>query len=179
MSGGITATTVLAYAAAASAAFGVYTAIESGKAEEQTADDNAEIARRNAAQDKDAAVSQAQKIREAAARQKAAATASLAGSGVDVGTGTAVTINDEITLNSEQDAFTTILSGSRSAQSSLNQAGMFESQGNNAKTAGYMNAGSSLLSAGASIASGWKSPATGTNSGSGFKANGNLLWGNS
>lgn len=159
MSGGITATTVLAYAAAGSAVLGAYAAIENGQAAKQTANDNAEIARRNAAQDKDVAVAQAEKIRKAAAIQRSAANASLSASGVDLGTGTAVKINEEITKNSEQDAYTAILSGNRSAGSSLQQASMFETSGKNAANAGFLNAGSSLLSAGAAFGKGWKTTA--------------------
>lgn len=176
MSGGISATTVLL---ATTAAVGAYASIQSGKAAKQAADDNAEIARRNAAQGQDAAVAQAEKIRRAAAQQKASATAQLAASGVSVNDGTAVNINDQITKNAEQDAFTTILNGSRSAASSLNQATMFENQGKSALQGGYLNAGASLLSSGSSIASGWKaSVPSGGNAAGGFKGSSSLMWGN-
>ncbi len=139
----------------------VISSISSGNAQKQTADDNAEIARRNAAQDKDVAVAQAEKIRKAASIQRSAANAALSASGVDLGSGSAVKINEEITKNSEQDAYTAILSGNRSAGSSLQQASMFERSGSNAATAGFLNAGSSLLSGGAAIGKGWKTTAKG------------------
>lgn len=154
----------------------VISSISNGNAQKQNAEDNAEIARRNAAQEKDAAVAQAEKIRIAAKRQQSAANAGLAASGVDLNSGSAVKINDFINLNSEQDAYTTILTGTRGAQASLNQASMFSRQGSNAQSAGFLNAGSSLLAGGAAIGSGWKTGGTGSVVGSGFKANGSVLY---
>lgn len=173
MSGGISAATVLA---ASSLALGVYSTIQAGSDKKDLANDNAEMARRNAAQTQDAAVAQAEKIRKAAAIQKSQANAGLAASGVDLSSGSSVKINEEITKNSEQDAYTTILNGSRGAASSLQQASMFERSGRNAANASFLNAGSSLLSGGARIGSGWKTSAGGT---ADFKSGGQLIWGDS
>lgn len=170
---GLEAITLQTIAAISAAGVGAIAAISSGQQAKETASDNAEIARRNAAQDKDSAIAQAEKIRRVAAIQKSQANAGLAASGVSLGEGTAVKINEEITKNSEQDAYTAILNGSRSANASLQQASMFDSKASNALNSSYLNAGSSLLSAGAKIGKGWKQPG-----GTGYRADTQLMWGN-
>lgn len=161
MSGGISATTVAVLAASALSAGA---AIYAGESQKSAADDRAELARRQAAQDQDAAVAQADKIRKAARQQQAEATASLAASGVSVGTGTPIRISQEIYKTSEQDAYQTILSGNRAYQSGQTQAGLLENEGQAAATGGYLSAGGSLLSGAASASkAGWKNPrVTGT-----------------
>lgn len=120
-----------------------------GQNAKATADVNAELQRREGRQEEDAAIAQAAKIRKAGAAAASRANASLAASGVAIGEGTAVRINEDIYQESESDAYSTLLTGSRRKQSAYNQAGMTESEGRNARTAGYINAGATLLSAGA------------------------------
>jgi len=161
---GIEAGVLAAYAAVAAAVVGAGTAIYTSQEQKSAADDNAELQRRQAAQEKDAAVAQAEKIRKAARQQQAEATANLAASGISVGNGTPIRISNEIYRTSEQDAYQTILGGNRAYQAGQTQSGLLETQGQAAATAGYLNAGSSLLSGAASAyKAGWKTPArTGT-----------------
>ncbi|MEM5429400.1 hypothetical protein [Cupriavidus oxalaticus] len=164
---GIEAGVIAAYAAVASAVVGAGAAIMSGQQAKDTAETNAELARRQADQDKDAAVAQAEKIRKAARQQQAEATANLAASGVSIGAGTPLRISNEIYRTSEQDAYQTILSGTRAQRAGDIQAGMLDTTGQNAATAGYLNAGSSLLGGAASAyKAGWakKTPTTSTGS---------------
>lgn len=157
---GIEAGVLAAYAAVAAAAVGAGAAIYQGQQQKATAETNAELTRRQAAADQDAAVAQAEKIRRAGKAQQAEANAALAASGVSVGEGTAVRIGREIATNTEKDAMQTILSGARRAVSGEAEAGMLRSQGSAASTAGYLNAGSSLLAGASAYArSGWKSQA--------------------
>lgn len=157
---GVEAGVLAAYAAVAAAAVGAGAAIYQGQQQKQTAETNAELTRRQAAADQDAAVAQAEKIRRAGKAQQAEANAALAASGVSIGEGTAVRIGREIVTNTEKDAMQTILSGARRAASGEAEAGMLRSQGSAASTAGYLNAGSSLLAGASSFArSGWKSQA--------------------
>lgn len=149
MSGGISAVTV-GYIAAAAAVVGAAASIYQGEQAKDAAEANAELTRRAGDQEKDAAVAQAEKIRKAARAQAGAANAALAGSGVSIGDGTAVRINEQIYKDSETDAFNTLLTGRRAQATSTAQAGIINSQGNAAQTAGYLNAGASLLSTGAS-----------------------------
>ena len=144
--------TLMIMAAVASAGGSIY----SGMQQQQAADTNAELSRRQGAQEKDAAVAQAEKIRKAARAQAGQANAALAASGVAIGEGTAVRINEQIYRDSEDDAYSTLLTGTRRQQSSNDQAGILTSQGNAAMTGGMINAGASVLSTGASYGK-WKS----------------------
>lgn len=151
-------------ALAAGSVLGAGSAIMSGIQQRQAADTQAELTRRQTAQEADAAVAQAEKIRKAARQQQAEATANLAASGVSVGSGTPLRISNEIYRTSEQDAYQTILSGRRAQTAGDIQAGMLETAGQNAATTGYLNAGTSLLS-GAALAyrKGWTNKATTAN----------------
>ncbi|MDV0787661.1 hypothetical protein VC623_24020 [Citrobacter amalonaticus] len=99
---------------------------------------------------------EADRIRKAGRAQAAAARASLAGSGVDTGEGTALRITSDITRDAEQDAYQTILNGVNQGARLNSQAQADRISGKNASTAGYINAGSSLLSAGGTAYNGWK-----------------------
>lgn len=152
------------------------TAIMSGMQAKETADMNAEMQRRQGEADKDAALAQAEKIRKAARAQVGEANAALAASGVSIGEGTPVRINEEIYKNSESDAYSTLLTGNRRARSAQEQAGIMQWQGQNAQTAGFLNAGSSILAAGSRVGGGWKTP-TGMGGGSGLSAPKSGFWG--
>lgn len=134
----------------ASAAVGATSALYSADTAQNTAEANAEMAKRQGAQDADAAMAQAEKIRKAGAAQASRANAALAASGVAVGEGTPVRINEEIYKNAEDDAYSTLLTGTRRQRSSKDQASFLMAEGDAAKTGGYLNAGASLLSSGAS-----------------------------
>lgn len=153
---GIETAALLTYAAVASTVVAAGSAIYTGMQASNAADTNAELARRQGVQDADAAVAQADKIRKAARAQAGAANATLAASGVSVGDGTPVRINEQIYQDSEQDAYNTLLTGSRAQRTANNQANVITAQGNAAMISGALNAGSSLLAGGANYAK-WKS----------------------
>lgn len=153
---GIETAALLTYAAVASTVVAAGSAIYTGMQASNAADTNAELARRQGVQDADAAVAQADKIRKAARAQAGAANAALAASGVSVGDGTPVRINEQIYQDSEQDAYNTLLTGSRAQRTANNQANVITAQGNAAMISGALNAGSSLLAGGANYAK-WKS----------------------
>jgi hypothetical protein len=125
-------------------------AIYSGVQQKHAADTNAELARREGNQQQDAAVAQAEKIRKAGRAAAGQANAAMAASGVSIGEGTPIRINEQIYADSESDAYSTLLTGTRRQQSANDQAGMLQYEGNTARTAGYLNAGASLLSSGSS-----------------------------
>lgn len=101
---------------------------------------------------------EAEQIRKAGQRQRSAAVAAQASAGVKVDTGTAELINTEIMQDAEQDALTTIQSGTSRARQ-INAGGEAALiSGNNASKAGVLNAATSALSAGASIGKGWRTP---------------------
>lgn len=143
--------------AAAGTTATVYSQVQQGKAAEAQAETEAELQRREAAAEKDAAIAQAEKIRKAQRYAIASANAANAASGVQIGEGSAGIINEQIYKDSEDDAFSTLLTGTRRQRYGEAQSGITLTQGRNAKTAGYLNATSSLLAGGASMAKGWKS----------------------
>lgn len=153
---GIETTALLAYTAVASAAVSAGASIYNGMQAQNAAETNAELQRRQGAQEADAAVAQAEKIRKAARAQTGAATAALAAAGVSVGDGTPVRINEQINLDAENDAYSTLLTGARRQTSANNQADATIAQGNAAMISGTLNAGASLLSSGANYAK-WRS----------------------
>lgn len=132
-------------------------AIKEGRDKKHTAEMNAELMERQAAQEKDAAVAQAERIRRAGRAQQGEANAALAASGVSIGEGSAVRINEKIGQDAENDAYMTILTGDRRATSLEDRAGISRWQGNNAQTAGYMNAAASVMSSYGKMQSGWAS----------------------
>lgn len=152
MSGGISAT---AWVMMASAVVGVASTLYSADTAENTADANAELARRGAENEKDAAAAQAEKIRKAGRAAAGRANAAMAASGVAIGEGTPVRINEQIYRDSEDDAYSTLLTGTRRGRYAEEQAGMLESEGKAAKTGGYLSATASLLSSGSKYGN-WK-----------------------
>lgn len=142
---------VMIAAAVTAAGASIYSGVQQKKA----MDANAELARREGNQEADAAVAQAEKIRRAGRAAASQANAAMAASGVAIGEGTALRINEQIYKDSEDDAFSTLLTGVRRQRSANDQAGLMEYEGRSARTAGFLNAGASLLSAGSSYGK-WK-----------------------
>ncbi|WLE60285.1 hypothetical protein GIY62_06400 [Burkholderia plantarii] len=104
---------------------------------------------------------QAKRIREQGRATQGQATAALAASGVDVGTGTSNDIRQKIDQNTETDALNTILNAGQKAGSLRQQAQMEVQSGQNAASAGGLNALTSVLKgAGMLTKGGWKSAAT-------------------
>lgn len=161
MSGGISATTIAAYAAVAGTALSVYGQVQqadqakdAAKAQEQTAAEDAAYANSSAQL-------QARTIRKAAEQQRAEARASLAGAGVVVGVGTAEQIDKTINANAEQDALTAIYDGTNRARSITQSGNLSASRSRNAASAAQIGAFSSALQGGATLARGWNTSAAG------------------
>lgn len=131
-------------------------AVYSGQQQKKMSNYQAAQAEADAEASQKAARVEADRIRKAGARQAAAANAAMAASGVEAGEGTALRITSGITEDAEQDAYQTILNGVNSSNRLQAQAQADRISGNNAATAGYINAGSSLLSGGAKAYNGWK-----------------------
>lgn len=129
--------------------------IQQGNQQRQLAEAQAAQLDLQAAQERDAAIAQAEKIRRAGRSQAAQAEASYAASGVSVGTGTPVRINETITRDAEEDAYMTILTGDRRGQTLDTEAALNRRAGRNAQQAGYVGAASSVLG-GASKYGMWK-----------------------
>ena len=115
----------------AGTAASVIGAIQGGKAENSSAQFNADSARQEAA-------SREAAQRTAAQRQLGSIRAGVSKSGATM-EGTPLAVLSESAANAEIDALNTRYSGQR-------EAALYEARGRNAKTAGYMRAGTSLLS---------------------------------
>ena len=109
----------------------VISSIQSGKAEAKAAQYNADTARAEA-QSRETAQ------RTAAQRQLGSIRAGVSKSGATMA-GTPLAVLSESAANAEIDALNTRYSGQR-------EASLYEARGRNAKTAGYLRAGTSLLS---------------------------------
>lgn len=131
-------------------------AVYSGQQQKKMSNYQAAQAEADAKAAQAAARVEADRIRKAGRAQAAAARASLAGSGVETGEGTALRITSDIARDAEQDAYQTILNGVNQGARLNSQAQADRISGKNASTAGYINAGSSLLSAGGTAYNGWK-----------------------
>jgi hypothetical protein len=102
-----------------------------------------------AAEQRDAAEQEAERIRKAGKRQAGAARAQLAASGVVVDKGSAVLIDQEILGESERDAQMTLLTGKRQSRASSFAADQARAGGRNAMTGSVLGAVSTGLQ-------GWK-----------------------
>lgn len=143
-------------AAVASTVLAAGGAVAQGQQQRKMANYQANQAQADAEAQRAAAKVEADKIRKAGREQAAAANAALAASGVETGEGTALRITSGITGDAEEDAYTTIMNGYNQGARLNAQAQADRISGRNAATAGYINAGSSLLSAGGTAYNGWK-----------------------
>ena len=100
-------------------------------------------------------MAQAEKIRRAGRAAASQANAAMAASGVAIGEGTALRINEQIYKDSEDDAFSTLLTGARRQRTANDQAGLMAYEGRSARTAGFLNAGATVLSSAGSYGK-WK-----------------------
>ena len=123
--------TVGSIASAVGTGISVIGAIQGGKAEAKAAQYNADTARAEAQSRETAQRVQAQ-------RQLGSIRAGVSKSGATMA-GTPLAVLSESAANAEIDALNTRYSGQR-------EAALYEARGRNAKTAGYMRAGTSLLS---------------------------------
>lgn len=139
----------------AGAAVSTVAAIDSAETQSDIADNQAQQAKNAAAYSEDDARQRAEKIRKASRAQRGEAAAALAKSGVKLGEGTPLELDKSIAVGGEEDAMSAILTGSRSASTSRQEANMLQASGDAAQRAGYYQAGSTVLGAGSSY-SRWK-----------------------
>ena len=130
--------------------------MDAGRAQQQAANFSADQDEIEAAQTRDAYRDQAEKIRRIGRAQASEAKAAYGASGVSIGSGTPVLINEQIDRDTESDAYNTILTGNRRADSLETQANMTRKSGASAARAGQSAATSSLLSTAGSTYSTWK-----------------------
>lgn len=152
---GIETSVLVAYAAVASAAVGAGAAIYSGEQQRKAANAQADQVNADAQAAAQQAQVDAQRIRDATRKRQGEAVAALAASGVDVASGTAEKITSDIGYRGEQDALMTILSGQNGVARSSASADAIKISGDNAETAGYLNATSTVLNSASRIGNKW------------------------
>lgn len=123
-------------------------AIQQGNAAAAAADYNARLAEQNATIATQQAAEKERQQRILARKQIGSARAAYGASGVTM-EGSPLDVLEESAYNSELDALTLRYGGQIESMGLRNQAALERMQGKSAKTAGYMNAGSSLLLGGA------------------------------
>lgn len=144
------------YIYAATAAVAAGAAINQSQRQSNYNDYLADQAAADAEAAKGAAQVEAARIRRQARQQRAEAIAALAQSGVDVNSGTALVIDKEIARGGEEDAYLSLTGGSNSALRLNAEAGGYRTSAGAAKTAGYVNATTSLLQGATNNGKGWK-----------------------
>lgn len=124
--------------------------IQQGNAARQAANDQASWDEYQAKLSRAEAEAQASRIRRAGRVARGETLAGAVAAGVKVGEGSALDAERQVMQEYETDAAMAILSGERAAVSSEVQASSRRRAGRDARRAGYINAGTSLLSAGSS-----------------------------
>lgn len=125
---------------ALSAGLSAVGSLAQGMAQRNAANAEAQQAERQAAQMKDEALQEAERIRKAGRRTQGAARAQLAASGIKVDEGSALQIDEQIGYDSELDAQNTLLTGKRRSDAAKFQASQARARGRNAMTASVLGA---------------------------------------
>ncbi len=129
---------------------------EAGQATQEADYEQAQQLNVEAAQVRQAAKEQADKIRRAGRTVQSQARAAYGASGVSVDVGSPVDVVDQIEQDAESDAYATILSGRRQATNLDYQADMTRRHGASAVSAGNAAANASLLSTAGSVYGQWR-----------------------
>ena len=129
---------------------------DSGQASKDAGYEQGQQLNMEAAQVREAAHEQAEKIRRSSRSVQSQARAAYGASGVSIGVGTPVTVGDQIEQDAESDAYAAILSGRRQAKNLDYQADMARRYGASALTAGNTAANASLLSTAGNVYGQWR-----------------------
>ena len=127
-----------------SAAGGAYASLEQGKAAEKSAKYSAKVNEINAETANQQALFDAGQTRLKNARLKGAQRTAAAASGID-DSGSVLDVENDSAIAGEMEALTSIYTGGASANANRNRAKMNLFEGAAAKKAGYIGAGTSLL----------------------------------
>ncbi len=132
-------------------------AISSGMAQANAANYDAAVDRNNAIQAQQAADEQAVVSQQQTTSKLAQQKVDYAASGVDVGQGTPLDVFSDTATKGKLDALTLRYGGQVQGLRDTSAATLAQYQGSAAETAGFLNAGGTLLTGGAKVAqaSGW------------------------
>lgn len=147
---GVVATTTLAAIAVATAAVGTavgtYSAVAASQARSAASKFNAKIQQNNATMAEQQSAAEAAKTKERGRRLIGQQRAALSAAGVDIDSGSALDIAYDSNVQNELDRLTQLYKGDVSATGSLAQSQLYKRDASNATTAGYLQAGGTLLS---------------------------------
>jgi hypothetical protein len=131
--------------------------VQQGRAARSTANAQAAQDEYQGAVARDNSVAEAQRIQRAGRMARGETIGALAASGVKIGDGSALIDERQVMQDYETDASIALLNGTRAQAAANTSAANTRKAGRNAERAGYISAGTSLLSAGAQSArfSGW------------------------
>jgi len=136
--------------AAVSAGVGAIGAIQSAQANRDAANHNRDIANRNALISRQQGEAQALQLKRDQMRRMGAARANVGASGV-AAEGSALDVLEESAFNAEMDQMTLKYNTQLRMMGFGDQASQFSAEASNAMSAGYMKAGSALLTGASSI----------------------------
>ena len=136
------ATMVMALGAATSAVG----SIAAGVSQNNVAKYNAQVAENNATAERQRAAYEAGMIRDNVRRAIGSQRAVGASSGLDISQGTPVAVLGDTAKAGELDVLARLYSGEAAATAYQNDAARFRAEGSAAKTAGFIGAGTSVLS---------------------------------
>jgi hypothetical protein len=139
------ASTISLAALAAAAAMSATAAIAQGEAAASEAKAQAALRDQQAQRQREVAAFQEERARRDAERVQGAQRARLAATGVDPAAGTALLLQEELAGQSEFNALLARAQGEGDARLTEHQARIDRLRGRNARTAGYLRAGTTLL----------------------------------
>lgn len=144
--------TVALIATAAAATVSAVGMISSGNAQARASNYNAEVEKQNGEMARQSAAAQAQQVERDNARKMGQITAAYGASGIDPNQGSPLDVMADVADEGELSKRLVLYQGEVDARAGLQRAQIDTMQGRAAQTAGYVNAGSTLLSAGGRIA---------------------------
>ena len=146
---------IIAAASAASTAVGVYSAVEQGNAAEDASKRNAKAQNTNARVAAEQAQYAADRQRSENRRRLGAQRAAGAKSGIDLTGGSFNDVLLDTSVQGEMDALASIYQGEATSAAYQSSASNSILEGRAAKQAGYLRAGSTLMSGAAQTAGNW------------------------
>lgn len=121
--------------------------IQQGRQANKAAGQQAAQYEQQAEWERDNAEGEAARIRRAGSVQRGQTLGALAASGVKIGEGSALDVERQVMEDYARDEYLALLTGDRTARNLRASAGQTRRAGRDARNAGYVTAGTSLLSA--------------------------------
>lgn len=148
----------IAYAALAATVVSAYGQVQAGNAQKKAGEFNVAVEEQNAAQARSAASAQANQVDRDNRRKIAEAMAAYGASGVNPNQGSPLDVLSDLATEGELSKRIVIYQGEITARGNEQQGALDLMQGKAAQTAGYINAGATILGGAAKIAGAYSTP---------------------